>query len=68
MASPTLHQPPDDAAARLRLATTFARIYSSGALIRACRARQMRHVFTGHQAAFALAEATLRSTSSRRGH
>ena len=56
------------AAARLRLAIDLARTQTAKALIQACRVRQMRHVLTGHQAAYALAVATLRPSSRRRRH
>ena len=56
------------AAARLRMATELARSLKADTLIRCCRAAGIRHVTTGHQAAHALAAATLPSPTSDWGH
>jgi hypothetical protein len=56
------------AAARLRMATNLARSLKADTLIRCCRAAGIRHVTTGHQAAHALAAATLPAPTSERGH
>jgi hypothetical protein len=55
-------------AARLRMATDLARSLKADTLIRCCRAAGIRHVTTGHQAAHALAAATIQSPSGERGH
>jgi hypothetical protein len=56
------------AAARLRLATDLAGSLKASTLISVCRALGIRHVTQGHQAAHALAAATIQSPSSERGH
>ena len=56
------------AAARLRMATDLARSLKADTLIRCCRVAGIRHVTTGHQAAQALAAATLPAPTSEREH
>ena len=58
----------DCTSARLRMATELARSLKADTLIRCCRAAGIRHVSTGHQAAHALATATIPAATSKRGH
>jgi hypothetical protein len=46
---------PGLAAAKLRMATELSKCLKASTLIAACRAHSVRHVVTGHQAAYALA-------------
>lgn len=55
------------AAARLRLATNLARCLKAETLMRCCRALGIQHITSGHQAAHALAAATIASPASERG-
>jgi hypothetical protein len=55
------------ASARLRMATDLARSLKADTLIQVCRALRIRHVVTGHQAAHALAAATISAFSGEGG-